>query len=147
MSTNRETVRDAMVALLATALVGGGLPVKTVTGNKVVTLEGLTPLVSVLSAGSFRTPQSMESDGYDAAFFLEVQVWVLQAVTGWTNAQAEDTMDDIEKRIADTYQANAITASWDMVEYASATTVTEMAVAGIPYYMERIPTVVRLVNA
>ena len=145
MSTSRETARDALVTLLEAALVGDGLPVKTVTGSKVESLSGLTPLVSVLSAGTMREHLTFQGDR--AIFSLEVQIWVLQAVTGWTNAQAEDALDRIESLIAATYEAARGTANWEIVEYTSPTAISELAVAGIPYYLERIPTTVKLAKS
>lgn len=145
MSTSRETARDALVTLLTTALVGDGLPVKTVTGSFVENLAGLSPTVSVLSAGSLREPLTFQGDR--ATFFLEVQVWVLQAGTGWTTSQAEDALDTIESLIAVTYEANQRTANWEILQYDGRTTVFEIPHNGVPYYMERIPTIVRLARS
>jgi len=142
MSTSREAARDALVALLKTALKGAGLPVKTVTGSKVDDLSGLTPLVSVLSAGTLR--QRLTFQGDIPVFSLEVQIWVRQECTGWTNAQAEDALDRIESLIAGTYESNRGTANWEALEYSGPTTVHEISVAGTAYYMERIPTTVKL---
>jgi len=140
--TSREIARDALVTLFAAALVGDGLPCKTVTGSKVTTLQGLTPLVSVLSAGSIREPLTFQGD--ISTFYLEVHVWVLQATDGWTNAQAEDALDTIENIIAGVYADNRHTGNWETVMHDGRTTVLEFAVAGTPYYMEQIPTIVQL---
>ena len=51
MTTSRATIRDALVVLFNAALVGAGLPVKTVSGSKVDTLAGVTPLVATKLAG------------------------------------------------------------------------------------------------
>ncbi len=145
MSTSRETARDALVTLLTAALVGTGLPVKTVTGSKVTSLSGLTPLVSVLSAGTFR--EKMTYKGDMPTFGLEVQVWVLQETTGWTNAQAEDALDSIEALIAGVIQDNRGGDVWEALEYLNPSVVHEMEVSGTPCYMERIPLSVKLVKA
>lgn len=136
---SRETVRDSLKSLLETALVGTGLPVLTVTNSNVKKLEGLTPLVAVLSGGSKRERSSFEDDV--ATFYLEVQVWVLQQATGWTNAEAEDALDEIEGLIADVYEANRQTD--EVLEYDGRTVVVEVAVDGKMYLLERIPTVVK----
>jgi len=104
MATSRETARDALVALLEAALVGAGLPVKMVSGSKQPSLEGITPLVTVLGAGSERVPMTYQ--GNRVTFTFVVTVWVLQSGTDWTTAQAEDTLDDIEARIAAVYEEN-----------------------------------------
>lgn len=143
MSTSRKAARDALVTLLTAALVDPGtLPVQTVTGSKVTSLEGLTPLVSVLSAGTLRERLTFQGD--IPTFSLEVQVWVRQACTGWTNAQAEDALDEIEALIAGVYESNRGTANWEVLEYTGPSRVVEMAVAGNGYYVERIPSAVKL---
>lgn len=136
MATSRETVRDALVALLAAALVGDGLPVKTCSGSKQTALAGVTPLVVVLSRGTERAAVSFGD--YQASFFFYVQVWVLQSGTGWTHAQAEDALDSIEALIAGVVEDNDGTAGWTSLEYLGPSEVVEAAVEGTPYYMETI---------
>lgn len=145
MSTSRKVARGALKDLLETALVGDGLPVKTVVDSKVTDLSGLTPLVSVLSGGSLREPLTFMGD--HPTFGLEVQVWVLQEGTGWTTAEAEDALDDIEALIAGVYEANRGTANWETLEYDEPSSIIELAVAGVSYFMERIPTLVKLAKA
>ena len=142
MSTSRQTVREKLTSLLSTALVGVGLPCKTVTDSKVEELTGLTPLVAVLSAGTLRERLTFMGDV--PTFTLEVQVWVRQETTGWTNAQAEDALDRIESLIAGVYEDNRGITEFELLEYASPTTVIELSVSGVSYYMERIPTLVKL---
>lgn len=144
-STSRETARDALVTLLTTALVGPGLPAKTVTGAKVTSLKGLTPLVSILSAGTLRERLTFQGD--KPTFYLEVQVWVRQACTGWTNAQAEDALDTIESLIAAVIEGNRATAEWEALEYRAPSEVREVVVAGDPFYMERIPMLAKLARS
>jgi len=145
VTTSRETVRDALVTLLTTALVGTGLPVKTVSGSKVSTLAGVTPLVAVLSAGTTRKRTTFQ--GTIPTFFLEIQVWVRQATTGWTNAQAEDALDEIESLIAGVFADNVATTNWSLLEYSDRSIVLELTVAGIAYYMERISVTVSTTKA
>ena len=138
MSTSRETVRDKLVTLLTAALVGAGLPVKTVTGSKVDDLIGLSPLVSVLSQGSIRQPLTFQ--GNRAIFSLSVQVYVLQSGTDWTTAEAEDVLDRIESLIAGVYETNRGIDEWQILEYSGDTQVMEISIEGTPYYLEVIPT-------
>lgn len=145
MTTSRETIRDALVTLLTTALVGTGLPVKTVSGSKVDTLAGVTPLVAVLSAGTHR--KRITYQGTIPTFYLEIQVWVRQATTGWTNAQAEDALDEIEALIASVFADEVATANWSLLEYSDRSTVLELTVAGLAYYMECIPVTVNTTKA
>lgn len=142
MSTSRETLRDALAALLEAGLVGTGLPVKTVAGSKQTTLTGNSPLVCVLPRGSTRTPMTFQ--GNRLAADLLVTVFVLQSETDWTYAQAINALDDIEARIAQIYEDNRNGDDWEVLEYAAATKIVEVAIEGIPYYMETIPTRVSL---
>lgn len=143
-TTSRETVRDALVALLETALVGAGLPVKTVVGSKQDSLIGIWPLVAVLSAGSAR--EALTFSGNIAAFNFNVQVYVRQSDTSWTHAQAEDALDDIEARIAEVYEDEMFNRpTWEVLQYSADTTVVEAAIEGVPFYIENIPTVAKMV--
>lgn len=143
MATSRADAREALKDLLQPKLVGTGLPVKTVTDSKVKQLDGLTPLVAVLSGGTLRQARPINHPG----FYLEVQVWVLQQGDGWTEAQAEDAIDEIEELIAEVYEDNRGTDEWAILEYSGRTTVTEVTSDGKMYYLEKVPTVVRTTQA
>lgn len=145
MSTNREASRDALVTLLADALIGDGLPVKTVTGSKVESLQGLTPLVGVLPTGTLRERMTFQGDR--PTFGFELQTWVIQSATGWTFANSIDALDEIESLIASVYEAARGTATWEVIEYAGVSSVLEIEVAGIPYYVERTPTIIKLARS
>ncbi len=145
MSTGREASRDALVTLLAAALIGVGKPVKTVTGSKVESLQGLTPLVGVLPTGTLRERMTFQGDR--PTFGFELQTWVIQSATSWTFANSIDALDNIEARIAAVFEAARGTATWEVIEYAGASSVLEIEVAGIPYYLERIPSIVKLARS
>lgn len=146
MATSRQTIRDALETLLTATLVGEGLPVKTVTGSKVDSLAGNTPLVGILSGPAARGPLAFT--GNQVAFDLEIQVLVRQSVEGsWTPAQAGDALDEIEALIAGAFETNRrLTGVWDTIHFAEPTTVLEVVVASIPYYWERIPVRVTLAH-
>ena len=144
MSASRETARDNLASLLETALVGSGLPVKTVTASNVKKLDGKTPLVAILSSGTLR--ERMTFMGDHPTFYLDVQVWVLAEGTGWTTAEAEDALDRIESIIAGVYDDNRGTDQWSVLEYSGRTVVSEITVDGRRYLFERIPTTVQTVK-
>jgi len=143
MSTSRETVRDGLVALLAPALVGEGLPVKTVTGSKVLDMTGQI-LVMVLSKGSSRPAGT--AMGNFADFALEIYVFVPQSGTDWTATQAEDTLDAIEALIAGVIEDNRRTDLWGYLMYDGDSRVgeTDPALEGTPYYIEVIPIMIKI---
>lgn len=143
MSTSRQTARDALVALLETALVGDGLPVQTVSGSKLTSLGGITPAVVVLSRGSQR--DALTFAGNRALFSFAIQVWVLESLGGsWTLAQAEDALDSIEALIAGVVETYAVATDWELLEYDGASTIVEASIAGVPFFWESIPVNVQL---
>lgn len=140
-NTSRKVIRDALKTLFEAKLVGAGLPVKTVVDSAQKTLEGKTPLVSVLSGGTGR--ERITFMGTKPTFMLSVQIWVLQEGTGWTLTQAEDALDDIEALISEVYADNTETANWSIVEYDGNSVVDEVTSDGKVYYVENIPTKVQ----
>jgi hypothetical protein len=144
MATSREATRDALATLLSAALVGSGLPCKTVSASKVETLEGATPLVMVLSRGSERVRLTFQ--GSRATFRYVIQSWVLQSADGWTQAQAEDAVDSIEALIAGVIEANQAQTNWETLDHDGQSSIVEAVVAGVPYYVETIPVVASLAH-
>lgn len=137
-NTSRKVVRDALKTLLTAKLVGVGLPVKTVVDSKQKVLEGKTPLVAILSGGTNR--KRITFMGTKPTFMLSTQIWVLQEGTGWTLAQAEDALDDIEALISEVFADNAGAANWSIIEYSGNSIVEEVEADGKLYYVETIPT-------
>ena len=144
MVSARKDVREELDDLLTAALVGDGLPVKTVTSHKAEALEGATPLVVILSKGSDRERLTFQGDR--ATFEFLIQVWVLQEATGWTQAEAEDASDTIESLIAETFEDNRSGDEWEILQYAGQTQLFEASVAGVPYNVESIPVLARLAH-
>jgi hypothetical protein len=135
---NRETVRDAMAALLNTALVGTGLPVQAVYAYRVGDLGGQSPVVVVSSAGSERP--RMTAAGGRTTVLLQVDVFVLYSDEGtWGEDDAEDRLDLIEKTIAETLHDNQVTTNWQAVDYAARSERVDVEIGGLEYAREMIP--------
>lgn len=135
---NRETVRDAMAALLQTALVGTGLPAQAVYAYRVGDFNGQSPVVVVSSAGSERP--RMTSAGGRTSVYLQVDTFVLYSDEGtWGEDDADDRLDLLEKTIAETLHANQDTAAWDAVDYAARSERIDVEVGGLEYAREMIP--------
>lgn len=134
---NRETVRDAMAALLNTALVGTGLPVQAVYAYRVGDLGGQSPVVVVSSAGSERP--RMTAAGGRTTVLLQVDVFVLYSdEDAWGEDEAEDRLDLIEKTIAETIHSSQVTANWQAVDYAAQSERVDVEVGGLEYAREMI---------
>ena len=141
-ATSRKTVRDALAALLSAELTGVGNPVEVVYGYKVSTLQGQSPVVVVTSTGSQRPPllpMGNVSDVHSRMHF-SILVFVAEATgTGWTDQDAEDTLDEIEKKITDVLADNRETALWRFVDYDGASHIIAGDDDGKKYALEIIP--------
>jgi hypothetical protein len=115
MTVNRETARDGLTSLLTTALTGIAA---SVVGHRLSDPAGQTPVVAVLSASSDRPRMTFQ--GNRAVFRLLVQILILaEDATGYTEADAEDKLDLVEKTVSATVEANAgATAYWSHIEQA-----------------------------
>lgn len=139
MAINRELARDALAALIDAALAGSGKPVQAVYGYLVSDLAGQSPVVCVTSAGSRRV--SLTGMGSRAEFLLRVDVFVLyNDQAGWTEADAEDRLDEIEAGIASLVDANQTRAPWAALTYAEPSNRTQAVavVGGESYAWEQI---------
>ncbi len=113
---NRETVRDAFVTLLSTALVGSGKPCKSVLGYPADRISG-SPLVCVSSLTASEEKLAKASWGWQFVFNVEILVrW--KDTGSWTQAKAEDKLDEIWVIIAGVIEANQGNANWDVLEVA-----------------------------
>ena len=111
---NRETVRDALVALLNAALVGSGKPCKSVLGYPADRISG-SPLVCVSSASA--SSEKIHKAGWSWQFQLNVEILVRWKDKGsWTQAKAEDKLDEIWVIVAGVIEDNAENANWDVLE-------------------------------
>ena len=148
MAVNRELIRDKLAELLEDDLVTAEEIVEAVYNRKVDNPQGQSPIVCVLSAGSGRPPNTFGTHG--AEFHFEVQIWVLyadpDATPAWTEADAEDRLDLIEKQVAGVIENNAAVAGfWDDIDYDGRSTVADVAVrGGAAYVLERIPVLVEI---
>lgn len=137
---NRETVRDALVTLLASGLTGIA---QQVVGNRISDPQGQTPVVAVLSSGSERPRLTFQGTG--AVFHLLIQSLVLaEDATGYTEADAEDKLDLLEASIAQVINDNARTTTWDYIELTGRTDVADVAIGGHAYLLETIPVAIKV---
>jgi len=145
---NRETVRDEIVGLLSAALTGVGNPAQAVYGYQVADFQGQSPVVVVTSRGSRRTQNTYGETTGLTEFDYEVHVFTLYAEgTAWTEADAEDRADLLEKEIADTIADNRGGSAYDYLAYADDGTVMDaVELGGAEYKHEVIPIVATILN-
>jgi len=141
MSSSRETVRDALSALLNTALVGSGKPAQNEYGYPIADFAGQSPIVVVSSAGSERNMQTLDTRR-KSFFYLNIIVFVLyaDAASSWTEADAEDALDTIEATIDQVIATNLTNGTtWADLGYDGRTRTGNATIASTQYRYEVIP--------
>lgn len=145
-STNRETIRDDIASLLDTALVDTLGIVQAVYNYQKLNIEGYSPVVMVLSSGDFPNRRA-QTDRINSQVYLDVWTFVLHvdADNSWTEADAEDRLDEIKKEIVDTLFDNEIEQDlglWE-ITFETRSTVSRVSIGGVPYLWEVTPLTVR----
>ena len=137
-STSRKVPRKAFAALLDTSLVDTGI-IEAVYDHQVSDFGGASSVIVVTSGGIMRVQQSFGTCWHNT-YRLDCYLFVLYADpdSSWTEADAEDKIDDIEAAFADVVMTGADSA-WDGTpEYAEQTTLGVVAVGGVSYRRELI---------
>ena len=137
---NRETVRDAVAALLDTRLVDTDEIVQIVYNYRKGDLGGQSPVVCVSSGGSARERLDYSGTRENIAY-LTIHVFVLYSdQSSWGEDDAEDRLDAIEAAIADVVDENSgETSSWLAFDYDARSERLDVNLGGHEYIMEAIP--------
>jgi len=162
---NRADARKALASLLATALVGAGKPAQACYAYKPADFDGQSPVILVTSDGTKRQKNALSTLTRQVTFYLSVHVFVLFAdstateagddgesvVSSWTESDAEDRIDLLEKSIADVVADNIKTADWDMLSLGPAdggerSRIEPIIVGGKEYQHEVIPVEVLIIR-
>jgi len=138
--TNRETKRDALVALLTTSLVGTSKPAQAIYGYLVGDFGGLSPVIVVSSAGSDREQRAVTSRQKNIFYFV-VYTFTLYAEKGtsWKEDDCEDRVDLLEKTIAETIAANRSNSDWAFLELDGRSVVDSVMIGGEEFRRESMP--------
>lgn len=134
--TNRKNIRAQFASLLSTAMVGTGLPVQAVYSYRVGDFGGKSPVVVISSAGAVRS--SFTFQGAKPSYRIQVDTFVLYATTDgtWTEEDAENALDDIEKLLADTIAANRANDYWIGIDYVDFSQRIDVTLGGLDYIRE-----------
>ena len=132
---DRRVVREAFATALSAAVSG----YEEVIGHTTQDFGGKTPVATVLSAGSGRPP--MTAEGGRTTIFLSLNHWVLYSSEddSWTEQDAENTMDDLERQVAQFVHTNRRTTDWDDLAYDSRSIIRTIPVGGDMYLHEQFP--------
>ena len=141
-TTSRKAARKQLASILQTALVGTGLPAQAVYDNQVGDFQGQSPVVVVSSGGTLW--ERFTAQGMKPKFALTIHVFVLYADEAgtWTEADAEDALDDIDQIIGQTISANQKSDYWQALTYANPTQTGSVEIGGKEYRTEQ--SIVRL---
>jgi len=144
VTESRETSRDALAALLVTALVDTNI-VKAVIGHKPTKedVKNRSPLVAVVSVGRARPRFTTQENR--ATFRFDVQLWVLIADgVAWTPAIAEDRLDLMEATVAEVVAVNQETDDWNCLIAEDDSVIGDVGYDGVPYVVEHLPVTVEV---
>jgi hypothetical protein len=141
MSYSRETARDALATLLSAALVGSGLPAQAFYGYMVADFQGQSPVVTIRSAGSDRTMQTLSTRRKSMLYYDIISFTLYaDAASNWTEANAEDKLDAIEQVVDGTIAANLVNGTtWADIGYAGKSSTGYTNIGGELYRHELIP--------
>lgn len=138
MSYSRRTARDALAALLTTALTGSGNPAQAAYGYPVKDFRGQSPVVILASSSSKRDQETIQARR-EANLYFDIRIFVRHVDTGWTEQDTENSLDAIEAAIDEVIAANRCTSNWRWIEYDGQTSTDIVPVGGKDYRYERIP--------
>lgn len=146
MATNRETERDALVALVNANMVGDGLQLQACYGYQdVKSWPGKeNPAMVISSAGTERTKNAAGSGGWITTFYFNVDAFVLYAFENWDEADCEDRLDLVEVKFFELLQANTTSTKKYIPGRSQA---GSAVIGGEEYRRERIPVGVRIYKA
>ncbi len=143
---SRETIRDKWADILTTALVTTPV-VSTVYNYQAGNFGGRSPVIRVLVGGSERRQSALGASLSDSRVQIQIELFVKKADTGnsWSEPDVDDTLDDVEKAVADVIADNRqIDGFWNYAEQAEGLSVITpfTDIGGNPYLREIIPIIV-----
>ncbi len=125
-----------MGLLFSQELTGPGKPVQVVYDHEVGDWGTNDPVVYLPGRGSQRHDDN-DPLSHSVSFALDAHVWVRYAKEGVTEADSENTLDDIEAMIADTVQSD--TLSGGLLAHDGESAVDALQIGGVEYRHEVIP--------
>lgn len=131
---SRRTIRETIGAGLATAMTSA----KAVYNHSKADFDGESPVVRISSESSERPGRTQQ--GVRSIFRYTIETWVLLSDrAGWTEQDAEDTLDALEHELINWIVDNHNTSNWSMLTYDGASTIFVGVDGGDSWLIERIP--------
>lgn len=136
MTANRKNLRAALQALLDVEVSSA----QAVYAYGATRFDGQSPVLCITSAGSERERITFQGSTLTAT--LDVHTFVIHRSPddGWTEANAEDTLDDVEQQIAQACDRNPQRpGKWGLLRYGGPTDAREIVkIEGVDYLHEVI---------
>lgn len=134
LPVSRKLIRETIAAGLAVNLPSA----QAVYNHSKADFGGLSPVVRISSESSERP--GLTRQGIRSIFRFTIEVWVLLTDRdGWTEKDAEDTLDTLETEIITWITQNHNTALWSTLVYDGQTTIIVAIDGGDTWLIERIP--------
>jgi len=142
MSSNarsRKTIRGRWETHFNADVVGGGYAHSFYSYDK-RDFQGQSPIVLFFSLGSERVPFGIGTDKHDNLFRFAILSFVKEAASdaGYTAAEVEDALDNLEKAITDCVMDHRKDGSYWTHAYLdqSPSSIMPVVVNNVPYKME-----------
>lgn len=144
-TTNRETERDALVALIQAAMVGTGLPLQALYGYQTVLFAKEKKLAAMVVASAGTMGDARKTGNEGVTFYFNLHAFVLyEKGPTWTEQQSEDRIDLIEKELRALLKAN--TGATKKYAFEGRTAINSLVLSGEEYRREVMPVSVWLPN-
>jgi len=120
-SVNRGVPLDALIALLAAAMVGTGKPVQSVsTGGEEFDKTRETPYMTVVENGTSSRDSGLGNTKWDNVFCYEQVTFVRyqDAANGWTINDVSDQLNLVDKWLRDTIANNRQNSNWSFIGFS-----------------------------
>lgn len=151
MST-RKIVRKAIGSKLEADLVGENLPAAAFAAYTKTDFDGASPVITLASSGSGLPP--MTPEGSSQTFYYEINTLIIrpnqtEISSGYTEEDAEDSLDDIYNEIREWIAFNRTDKNtnkvWQYIAIAARSNIIPIVDdGGRGYFMENIPIVVEV---
>lgn len=141
--TNRKVVRQAVSLLFQEALVGEDKPLQAFFDHEVGDWGTQNPIGYLTGRGS-RRHDDPDALAHSSEFALDLHVWVRYIAEGVTEADSENTLDDIEQLVAETIQSDGRVGG--VLSHDGESLVDALEIGGVEYRHETIPLRVALME-
>lgn len=137
---SREVVRKELHGLFSAGVPAAQLVIPYQSAE----FEGKSPVVMLTSAGTVRS--QFTASGLRARMYFGVHIFVLHADpdSGWTEADAEDAIDQVEYEISQVFEANQTSEYWQGITWEDTSIIDKITVSGDPFLYEVIPIAVEV---